>query len=292
MAKLAFCGLGQMGAPTARRLLDAGHDVVVWNRTAERARPLVEGGARQAGTPAEAAASAEAAFTMVSTPDAVDEVVFAEDGLVQGMEPGATLIEMSTVGPEAVRWVGERLPDGVEMIDAPVLGSVAQATDGTLKVFVGGSPEAFARWRPVLEQLGTPTHLGPLGAGAAMKLVANSVLGAVMSALGEALALADALGLDEATVLDLLAQSPIGATVESKRDKIESGEYPANFKLSLAAKDLRLVARAAEREGADLRLAGAAQEWFEAADAAGLGPLDYSAVIAHVRGRKARDGDG
>lgn len=291
MAKLAFCGLGQMGAPTARRLLEGGHEVVVWNRTAERARPLVEEGARQAATPAEAAASAEGVFTMVSTPDALEEVVFGEGGVAQGMEAGATLIEMSTVGPDVIHGVAERMADGSDVIDAPVLGSVAQATDGTLKVFVGGSRELFQRWRPVLDQLGTPTRLGPLGAGAAMKLVANSVLGAVMTALGEALALADAQGLDEATVLDILAESPIGPTVKSKRDKIESGEYPPNFKLSLAAKDLRLVSRAAEREGADVRLARAAQHWFEAADEAGLGHLDYSAVIAHVRGRKATGGE-
>jgi 3-hydroxyisobutyrate dehydrogenase-like beta-hydroxyacid dehydrogenase len=120
-----------------------------------------------------------------------------------------------------------------------------------------------------------------------MKLVANSTLGTLMCGLAEALALADALGLEQAAVLDILAESPIGATVRSKRQLIESGEYPANFKLALAAKDLGLVTAAADEAGLGLKLAPAARAWLEAADGAGLGDLDYSAVVAHARGRGA-----
>ena len=289
MAKLAFCGLGRMGEPMAGRLLGAGHDLVVWNRTAERADALVERGARRAESPGEAAGGVEAVLTMLSTPEALDTVVFGDEpaGLVKGLGPGTTLVDLSTVGPDAVRAVADRLPHGVDMLDSPVLGSVPQATDGTLKVFVGGSDEAFARCRPLLEELGRPRHLGPLGAGASMKLVANSCLGALMTALGEALALADALGLDQAAVLDVLSESPIGATTKSKRERIESGEYPPNFTLELAAKDLRLVTEAAERLGVDAKVAAAARAHFEAADRTGYGDLDYSAVIAHVRGDEA-----
>ncbi|MDP9386963.1 MAG: NAD(P)-dependent oxidoreductase [Actinomycetota bacterium] len=284
MAKLAFCGLGQMGEPMAQRLLEAGHDLVVWNRTPDRARTLVEQGARQAQSPAEAAAAADAVLTMLATPDALEQVVFGNEALAAGMWEGATLIEMSTIGPNLVRAAALRLPAGVEMLDAPVLGSVKQATEGTLKVFVGGPTALFERWRPVLEHLGRPVHFGPLGAGAAMKLVANSTLGALMSALGEALALADALGLDQALVLDALSESPIGATAKSKRDKIETGDYPPNFKLALAVKDLRLVTEAAAEAGLDLPVAAAARSWMEAAADAGLGDLDYSAVVQRVRG--------
>ena len=120
-----------------------------------------------------------------------------------------------------------------------------------------------------------------------MKLVANSTLGALMCGLAEALALADALGLPEDAVLDILAESPIGTTVKSKRTLIESGEYTPNFSLALAAKDLRLVTDAAGALGVELRLSPAARSWLERADAAGLGDLDYSAVIADVRGRPA-----
>lgn len=291
MARLGFCGLGQMGAPMAARLVDAGHYVTVWNRTAERAAPLVERGAKQAASPAEAAVGAEALFTMVSAPDALDAVLFGEGGAAASLGDGATLVEMSTVGPAAVRAVRSRLPESVAMLDAPVLGSVPQATDGSLKVFVGGDGDLFVRWRPVLESLGRPLHVGPLGSGASMKLVANSTLGALMTGLAEALALADGLGLDQAAVLDVLAESPIGVTVRSKRANVESGRYDSpNFKLSLAVKDLDLVTDAAGDAGVEVRIAPAARSWLEDADRTGLGRLDYSAVIAHVRRRPPADG--
>jgi 3-hydroxyisobutyrate dehydrogenase-like beta-hydroxyacid dehydrogenase len=280
MARLAFCGLGRMGAPMAARLLEAEHDLVVWNRTHERADPLVERGARRASSPAEAARGAEAVITMLATPDAVRQVL-SDAGA--GLAPGATIIEMSTIGPDAVREVRDRLPEGAEMLDAPVLGSVPQATDGTLAIFVGGPDDAYRRWTPVLEELGRPRHVGPSGSGAAMKLVANSTLGAIQAALGEALALADALGLDQSAVLDVLSESPIGATVKSKRERIESGEYPPNFALTLALKDLRLVTRTAHRLGVEVPLAEAASAHFESAETAGLGDLDYSAVVADIR---------
>lgn len=286
MTTIAFCGLGRMGGPMAARLVDAGHDVAVWNRTTSRARPLVERGARQADSPATAAQGAEVAITMLADPRAVEQVVVGRDGLTATLPPGATLVEMSTIGRDSVQALAGRLPEGVDMLDAPVLGSVAAATEGTLKVFVGGDGGVFERCRAVLEAIGSPRHLGPLGAGAAMKLVANSTLGALMCGLGEALALADALDLDQAAVLDILAESPIGATVKSKRKLIESGTYEPNFALSLAAKDLALVTDAAERAALDLRLSPAARSWLEQADAAGLGDLDYSAVIAEVRGRR------
>ena len=284
MATLAFCGLGRMGMPMATRLLESGHDLVVWNRSPDRVTELVDRGARQAESPADAASSADAVVTMLSTPAVVESVVVTGDRPVTaGLQAGATLIEMSTIGPDAVRRIAERLPDGVGMLDAPVLGSVAQATDGSLEVFVGGSEEAFERWRPVLAVLGRPVRHGHLGSGAAMKLVANSTLGAAMSAVGEALALADRLGLDQALVLDALAGSPLGATVKSKRSKIESGDYEANFALELAAKDMRLVEEAARGVGLDARVVTAARAHFDDANRAGLAGLDYSAVIAHVR---------
>lgn len=283
MTTIAFCGLGRMGVPMAARLLAAGHELRAWNRTPGKAGALVDAGATEAGSPAEAAAGAELVITMLADPAALDAVAAAGD-----LRPGTTLVEMSTVGPHAVRALAARLPAGVDVLDAPVLGSIPQATEGTLKIFAGGDPEVFDRCRPVLEAMGTPRHVGPLGAGAAMKLVANSTLGALMTGLAEALALADGLGLDEAAVLDILVESPIGVTAKGKRPLIESGVYQPNFTLGLAAKDLRLVTDAAEAAGVELRLAAAARSWFERADEHGLGDLDYSAVIAEVRGRPAQ----
>jgi 3-hydroxyisobutyrate dehydrogenase-like beta-hydroxyacid dehydrogenase len=287
MTYIAFCGLGRMGGPMAARLLEAGHAVTVWNRTPGRADDLVGRGAREADSPADAADGAEVVVTMLADPDAVDDVLFGDDGVARGLSPGTTVVEMSTIGPAAVRDIADRLPEDVGLLDAPVLGSVPQATDGTLKIFVGGDAGAFELCRTLLEAMGTPVHLGPLGAGASMKLVANSTLGALMCGLAEALALADALDLDQSAVLDVLGESPIGATVRSKRRLIESGEYLPNFKLALAAKDLGLVMDEAGTAGLALRLAPAARAWLEEADEAGLGDLDYSAVIAHARGREA-----
>jgi 3-hydroxyisobutyrate dehydrogenase-like beta-hydroxyacid dehydrogenase len=282
MSTIAFCGLGRMGVPMAARLLDAGHDLRVWNRTPGKAGSLLDAGATEATSPAEAAAGAEVVVTMLADPAAVEVVVLGAE-----LSAGATLVEMSTIGPDAVRSLAARMPEGVDVLDAPVLGSIPQATEGTLKIFVGGDAEAFERRRQVLEAMGTPRHLGPLGAGAAMKLVANSTLGALMTGLAEALALADGLGLEEGDVLDILSESPIGVTAKGKRPLIESGVYTPNFTLGLAAKDLRLVMEAAQAAGVELRLAAAARSWLERADEHGLGGLDYSAVIAEVRGRPA-----
>lgn len=288
MAKLAFLGLGQMGAPMARRLLTAGHDVTVWNRTPDKAEPLVSEGARHGSTPEDAGQGVEAAVTMLADPDALETVLFGADGLAEALQEGATLIDMSTVGTETVHRVAERLPRGVTMLDAPVLGTVPHAEDGQLKIFVGGQQDVFERWRPLLSVLGSPRFLGPGGAGASMKLVVNSTLGAMMSVIGEALALADALGLEEAMTLDVLADSVVGQGVTRARSSIESGTFPPRFKLSLARKDLGLVTEAAEQAGLKLGMASAARDWLQSALDRGLGELDYTAVVAHVRGREAR----
>ncbi|HEX2235603.1 MAG TPA: NAD(P)-dependent oxidoreductase [Actinomycetota bacterium] len=287
-ATIGFCGLGQMGAPMAASLLAHGHDVAVWNRSTGRAGPLVEAGARAAESPADAAAGADAVVTMLSSAEALEEVLFGPSGVSDRMRPGAALIEMSTVGPAAIERVWGRLPEGVDLVDAPVLGSVPQAESGELAIFVGAEEGAFERWRPVLAAMGSPVRVGPRGSGAALKVVVNSTLVGAMSALGEALALADGLGLDEAVVLDVLARSPLGVTVGRKRDAIASGAYPPNFKLALARKDARLVAEAARDSGVELRVGASARSWFDDADEAGCGALDYSAVIAHIRGRPAR----
>lgn len=284
MAKIAFLGLGQMGAPMATRLLDAGHDVTVWNRTLEKATPFQRRGAVVATTPAEAGGGVDVAITMVADPAALEQVLFGDAGLAASVSAGQTLLEMSTVGPDAVRSIADRLPDGVEVVDAPVRGSVPQARDGSLTILVGARDNAFARARPILEAFGTVHHVGGPGAGAAAKLVANSTLGAAMTAFGEALALGDALGIDRSVLLDVLADTPIGMTVRGKRENVESGSYPPNFKLGLALKDLRLVTDAAGRAGRDLPVASASQGWFERAAEAGAGELDYSAVIATIAG--------
>jgi 3-hydroxyisobutyrate dehydrogenase len=286
MAKLGFLGLGAMGAPMVARLIDAGHQVSVWNRTRSRAEAF-KGRAQIADTPAEAARGAEAVITMLATPAALSEVLFGDEGVTGGIEPGTTLIDMSTVGPDHGLEVAARLPDGVGFIDAPVLGGVANAVDGTLKIFVGGSEAAFAGCRELLAPMGTPIHLGPTGAGAAMKLVANATLAGLMGLIGEALALADGFDLDQRRVIPALLDSPIGPALSRKLDKIEDDHYTPSFRLALMGKDMRLVLDAARRRGVDLKLVQDAARWIEQADQHGLGGYDYAAVVAQIRGRKA-----
>ena len=286
MAKIAFLGLGQMGAPMARRLLQAGHELTVWNRTPDRAKPLAGAGATVARSPAEAGAGAEFAITMLATPEGLQEVLLGENGLAKALGAGDVYIDMSTVGPDTVRSIAARLAEGVAVVDAPVRGSVSQATEGRLEVFVGASDKDFERVRPILESLGSLTHVGGPGAGAAMKLVANLVLGASIAAVGEAVALGEALGLGRAPLLNMLEDSQLAPVVRAKRANIESGHYPPNFKLRHAAKDLRLVVEAAAGADRDLKVSIAARAWLDAAVESGAADLDYSAVVATILGEK------
>jgi 3-hydroxyisobutyrate dehydrogenase len=259
--KVAVLGLGAMGSRIARRLLDAGNDVVVWNRTPSRA----EGFPRVAASPAAAAAEADVTITMLANPEALREVT-------QGLEP-KTLIEMSTVGPDAVRELAARLP---EVIDAPVLGSRSEAESGTLHVFVGATTEQYAQWSPLLAALGTTHHVGPPGAGASAKLVANSTLVGTIALLGEALRLADHLGLSRDAAFEVLGTTALAAQAERRRAALEANDFPPRFALALARKDADLVSAA----GPDLRVAQAARSWLAEADDAGWGDRDYSAVLA------------
>ena len=286
MAKLAWLGLGAMGTPMASLLIEAGHDVTVWNRTSANAEAF-EDRATIAGTPANAVRRADAVVTMLATPDAVDEVVFGREGALAGLDGSGTLIDMSTVGPDYVGQLRARLPDGVELVDAPVLGSVSNAENGTLKLFIGGTKDVFERWSRVLEPIGKPMHMGSLGSGQAMKLVANSALAGLMGLTGETLALADALGLAQDNAIAGLLESPLGPAMKRKVDKIESSNYSPSFKLELMLKDMRLVEEHAAKRNIDLKLIPGAKEWIERAYERGYGGYDYSSVVAEIRGSGA-----
>ena len=160
MAEIAFLGLGQMGAPMAGRLLAAGNPLTVWNRTASKADGLRAGGARVAPTPAAAVRDADVVVTMLSDPDALEAVVFGPEGAARELRPGAVLIDMSTVGPDVIRSIAERLP-GVDVLDAPVRGSVGAAEGGSLRIVVGGSADAFERCRSVLVIQQCSVHPAP-----------------------------------------------------------------------------------------------------------------------------------
>lgn len=203
-------------------------------------------------------------------------------GVAAGAGAGVTVIQMSTVGPAPVSRLASVLPSGTDLLDAPVLGSVSEAASGSLRIFVGGLPPLVERWTPLLSALGTPVHVGPLGAGTAAKLVADATLFGVLGVLGEALALAEGLNLPQDVAFDVLATMPLAAQAQRRRPSIEAGEYPARFSLSLARKDADLILDAAAASETDLRLATAAQAWLADAADADRGDQDYSAVLAHI----------
>jgi 3-hydroxyisobutyrate dehydrogenase/2-hydroxy-3-oxopropionate reductase len=281
MATVGVVGLGAMGSRIARRLGDAGHELVVWNRDPAKADSLVAAGALAAATPADAARRAEAVITMVADPRALVDVTEGTDGVVGALGEGTTLIQMSTVGPDSTSRLAALLP-AEALLDSPVLGSVAEVESGTLSVFLGGAPEPVEHWLPVLSTLGTVFHLGPVGAGTAAKLVANTTLVGVIGILGEALALAERLGLSRDAAFEVLDKTALASQAERRRPAVESGEYPPRFALYLARKDADLILEEAAKTGLELRLTKAADEWLADAENAGLGDKDYSAVLARI----------
>lgn len=285
MERIAFCGLGRMGTPMAGRLLDAGHHVVVWNRTLSKATPLGRRGAHIAADPREAAEGCRIAITMLADEGAVQDVVLGPSGLASATRPPAVVVEMSTIGPEAVASLRSGLQRDIALVDAPVLGSIPQAEAGELQVFAAGSLDDIQSVRPVLDALGHVRVVGSSGAGASLKLAVNSTLGAVMVTVAEALALGQCLGISREILLDVLRGTYVGGVLESKAEAMARGYTPARFTLALAAKDLRLVTESAARAGLPLAAAQANRSVYEAAERAGLGELDYSAVIRYLTER-------
>ena len=282
VTEVGVVGLGAMGGRIARRLQRTGHDLVVWNRTPEKADDLVADGATRASSPADVARDSEAVITMLAGPDALRAVVEGPDGLAAGAGGGTTVLEMSTVGPSAIAWLRSALPAEAGLVDAPVQGSLGEAESGTLRLWVGGPDGLVQRWWPLLTTLGEPTHVGELGKGAATKLVTNATLVGTMTLLGETLALADALGVPRDVAFDALAATPLAAQAERRREPLATGEFPRRFDLSLAAKDARLVFEAARDAGVDVKVLEAASAWFAAAEASGLGDRDYSEVLRTI----------
>jgi 3-hydroxyisobutyrate dehydrogenase/2-hydroxy-3-oxopropionate reductase len=269
VTKVAVVGLGAMGSRIARRLLDAGNELTVWNRTPAKVEAL---GVPVAASPAEAAASSEVVITMVADPPALQAVTEGPQSVAAGARE-ATVIEMSTVGPAAIERLASVLQ--TDLLDAPVLGSLSEAESGTLSIFVGGDQALFEHHRPLLEELGKPLYVGTSGSGSAAKLVANSTLLTVLGAIGEAVALADALGLAREAAFDVLGRTALAEQAKRRRPAIESGEFPARFPLRLARKDADLIAEL----GLDLRLVEAARSWLAEA---GDGGQDYSAVLNRI----------
>jgi len=279
---VAFLGLGSMGRPMAARLLGAGHDLRVWNRTAGRDDELVAAGAARSATPADAVLGAEVIITMLTGPEALSEVVFGPDGVASTIAANATLIDMSTVGPGPVREATERLAP-TTVLDAPVLGSVPSAEAGRLTVLVGGDPEVYERHAHLLAVFGTPVHVGTTGVGAMLKLVSNAATISTLVAVGELLALTDRAGLQQGVVLDGLGLGPLASFIERWRERLEDRYERPDFPLALARKDLDLVLGEAEGVGVSLTMTATAAARADEALDAGLGERDFGAVAGFLR---------
>jgi 3-hydroxyisobutyrate dehydrogenase-like beta-hydroxyacid dehydrogenase len=288
MTVVGLVGTGRMGSAMARALHRAGHQLVLHNRTRERADALAgELGGRVADTPAAVAAAATVTLTMLADDAAVQEVYGNPDGLLRGAPEDAVLVDLSTVRPQTLRAFGaEARAAGIGLLDAPVSGSVALAERGELTLMVGGESGALERARQVLEPLAhTIFHLGPLGSGAAMKLAVNTVIFGLNGAVAEGLVLAEAAGIDRSLAYDVIAASAVGAPyVSYKRAAfVEPESTPTAFALELAEKDLRLITELADSLGIRMPQALTNLELIRETERDRSPERDFSAVAEQLR---------
>jgi 3-hydroxyisobutyrate dehydrogenase len=291
MTHVAFLGLGVMGSGMAPRLLNAGFDLTVWNRSADRAEPLGQRGAAIAGSPREAAERADVIIGMVADDGASRAIWTGERGALAGVKPGALAIECSTLSPE---WVLElaRLAKARQcaFIDAPVTGSKPHAASGEVLFLVGGDAADVERAKPVLRPMSRDVvHLGPVASGARMKLVNNFMSAVQTVALGEALAFAECCGLDPAAAMNIVMNGAPGSPlVKTVGARMMARDYGVNFCLKLMRKDLAYAIAEAKRCGVPLRTAATAADLFDAAIADGRGDADFAAVAESIPGRGTR----
>jgi 3-hydroxyisobutyrate dehydrogenase len=282
MTTVAVLGLGAMGRAIAARLLGAGHDVRVWNRTPGRDDELVAAGARRSTIPADAVREADVVITMVTDPPALDAVLFGPNGAASAIPEAATLIDMSTVGPTEIASVVARLAP-VAVLDAPVLGSVPSVESGSLVILAGGDHAVFERHTELLALFGRPIYVGPSGSGAWLKLVNNAASTATLVALGELLALTDRAGLGIDDVLKGLEAGPLASLIERWRPRLKGEDQSSYFRLALARKDLAIVFDEAQREGTELTVAETAAARCDEAIETGLGDEDFGSIVAFLR---------
>jgi 3-hydroxyisobutyrate dehydrogenase len=285
MTSVAFLGLGVMGGGMAARLLDAGFQVFVWNRSADRAETFRERGATVAASPREAAKGADVIISMVADDGAAREVWLGAGGAIGGAKQGTVFIESSTVSPTWITELGTKgTACGCEVLDAPVTGSRMQAASGELLFLVGGDGATLDRVRPVLAPMSRDVlHVGPLGSGARLKLINNFICGVQAAALAEGVALVEKSGLDLNAALTVLQNGAPGSPlVKAVSTRMATRDYTVFFKLALMRKDLDYAIAEAKRHGIDLTTAENARALFDSA-VGEWGEADFSAVIETFR---------
>jgi 3-hydroxyisobutyrate dehydrogenase-like beta-hydroxyacid dehydrogenase len=244
--KIGFIGLGIMGSRMAANLQKHGYDLVVFNRTRAKTQPLIDNGATFAESPAKVGEQADVLFTMLAHPDAVEQAALGRDGFLSHLKPNALWIDCSSVNPSfSKKMAAEAARRKVHFVDAPVTGSAPVAAEAKLVLWVGADGADLERVRPLLLCMGNKiVHSGGHGAGTSMKMVINLLLGNAMGAFAEAMALGEGLGLSQKMLFDSLLGTPaVAPFLASKRDKIESGNYEAEFPLRWMQKDMHLAVR-------------------------------------------------
>lgn len=288
---IAFLGTGLMGAPMVRRLLGAGHEVIVWNRAPDKARALAADGARVAASPAEAVRDADAVFTMLSDGAAVADVLFAQ-GAADAMAAGTVVIDCSSIAPAAARDHAARLAErGVLHVDCPVSGGVVGAEQGSLALMAGGEAEIIARIAPLMAPLGRLTHVGPSGAGQVCKLANQQIVAITIGAIAEAMVLVSAGGADRARFRDAIrggfAESRV---LELHGARMISRDFAPGGPARLHLKDLDAVAALAEAAGLSLPLTDAVHGAFRDFVGQGYGDTDHSGLLMLLEDMNSRRG--
>jgi 3-hydroxyisobutyrate dehydrogenase len=291
---VGVAGLGKMGAAIARRLIETGNQVTVWNRSAEKSPPLIAAGAAVAASPAALASAVEAVITILTDEAAIAEVYDAPAGLLAGDIKGKLFIEMSTVRPQVETALAHRVrAKGAAFVECPVGGSTGPARQGKLIGLMGAEPADAARAKPLLDQLCRRIeHCGPVGAGSVMKLTINLPLLVYWQALGEALALCRPLGIDPARLIDLFSDSSGGPNVLKSRGpalvRMLEGEDagPVTFRLDDGAKDLHMMLAEGAAHGVEMPVVAGALAGFEEASRKGLGGGEVCGLSIYWQTRK------
>lgn len=294
MAELGYVGLGVMGGGIARRLLDAGHTVTGWNRTREKAQPLLDAGMAWADTPREVAERSEIVFTMVTNTAAVKAVTEGPDGILAGLSPGKVYADMSTASPDNSRAIAARVAElGAHMLDAPVSGSVITLEQGKLAVMVGGDADVFARVLPVLEAIGPKVfHVGPNGAAVTIKIASNLQLAVQMLAFSEAVLIAEKSGIPREKAVEVLLGTVIASPMVTYRGPfvLEQPEE-AWFDVNMMQKDMNLALELGRQLDVPLPTTAITNEFLTAARGMGLADKDF-AILFDVLAAMAGAGGG
>jgi 2-hydroxy-3-oxopropionate reductase len=285
MTNIAFIGLGIMGSPMAVQLAKAGHQVAGYNRTPEKAAPLVDAGGRAAESIADAVRDAEVVCVMVpDSPDVVD-VLTGEDGVFDNAKPGALVVDFSSIRPDVTTQLAEQAKTkGIRLVDAPVSGGEAGAVNAALSIMVGGEAVDFEAAKPYLDVVGkTVVHVGPTGAGQTVKAANQLIVAANIQALAEAVVFLEAYGVDTDAALEVLGGGLAGSKVlDQKKQNMLGRTFEPGFRIALHHKDLGIVTTAAREAGVVIPLGSLVAQLMASALANGDGGLDHSGLLRGV----------